>query len=470
MVQEVAVARPPSACGRRWLGWPARVADSVRSGPLAVRNFRLLSVGQSTSTVGDYCYAVALPWLILSGHGGTVLLGTVLACYGIPRTVLIPLGGALADKFGPRKVMLAADACRCVLMCLLAVLAAKRTDSFVALAPIAALLGAGEGMFLPASFSIMPTLLPADQLPTGNALSTALMQIGSLTGPVLGGLLVAPAGPSPAFAVDAATFGASAAALALIRVDRDRQASASLPQPKPAEPEPEPTAPEHCAVPRQQAVPGQQAVPEHRAVAERAWLDGAPSAWQLLRRSRLLRIILAVAVAANVTAGGTFGVAMPALAHARYGVSGYGTLLASFGAGAVIGTLIGSRMGALRRPTIAACSGFVVEGAALCLLPLSAGLAGAASALIVAGICNGFGNIVLFTLIQQRAPARSLGRVMSLLMVAGIGSFPVSVGMAGLLVRHLHATAFFPMAGVALGLAVLAALSRREMREFGPIR
>jgi predicted MFS family arabinose efflux permease len=144
-------------------------------------------------------------------------------------------------------------------------------------------------------------------------------------------------------------------------------------------------------------------------------------------------------------------------------------LLASFGAGTVIGTLIGSRMGALRRPAIVACTGFVIEGAALCLLPVSGGLAGAASALTVAGVCNGFGNIVLFTLIQQRAPAQSLGRVMSLLMVAGIGSFPVSVGIAGLLVRHLHATAFFPVAGVALGLAVLAALSRREMREFGPI-
>jgi len=42
--------------------------------------------------------------------------------------------------------------------------------------------------------------------------------------------------------------------------------------------------------------------------------------------------------------------------------------------------------------------------------------------------------------------------------------------MAGWLVRHLHATAFFPLAGVALGLAVLAALCRRELREFGPIR
>jgi MFS family permease len=106
-----------------------RLAD----GPLGVRSFRLLAGGQFTSTIGDYCYAVALPWLVLSSHGGAILLGTVLACYGVPRTVLIPVGGVLADKVGPRTVMLAADAMRCVLVTALAVLAARHTVSLAAL-------------------------------------------------------------------------------------------------------------------------------------------------------------------------------------------------------------------------------------------------------------------------------------------------------------------------------------------------
>jgi MFS family permease len=128
------------------------------SGPLRVRSFRLLVAGQFTSTVGDYCYAVALPWLVLSARGGTILLGTVLACYGIPRTVLIPVGGVLTDKIGARTLMLAADAARCVLVAVLAVLAARHIVSLAALGPIAALIGAGEGLFLPASFTIMPSL------------------------------------------------------------------------------------------------------------------------------------------------------------------------------------------------------------------------------------------------------------------------------------------------------------------------
>src|ERR1700677_5318584 len=86
-----------------------QMSAAWRSGPLSVRRFQLLTGGQLASTLGDYCYAVALPWLVLSTHGGPVLLGTVLACYGVPRTVLIPLAGMLTHRGGaPRLMLLAA--------------------------------------------------------------------------------------------------------------------------------------------------------------------------------------------------------------------------------------------------------------------------------------------------------------------------------------------------------------------------
>src|SRR6266704_4728719 len=179
------------------------IGRSLRSGPLAVRSFRLLAGGQFASTIGDFCYAVALPWLVLSARGGAILLGTILACYGVPRTVLIPAGGVLADKVGPRTLMLAADAVRCVMVAGLAVLAARHVASLAALGPIAALIGAGEGLFIPASFAIMPSLLGGKQLAAGNAISTAMVQAGSLLGPALGGALVAATHASTAaFGVD----------------------------------------------------------------------------------------------------------------------------------------------------------------------------------------------------------------------------------------------------------------------------
>src|ERR1700761_1514751 len=104
------------------------------------RGFRLLVAGQVTSNVGDACYAVALPWFVLSGHGGTVLLGTVLAAYGIPRTALILAGGWASDRWSPRSVMLVTDAARVVAMAVLAAEAAAGPPRAALLIPLAAVL------------------------------------------------------------------------------------------------------------------------------------------------------------------------------------------------------------------------------------------------------------------------------------------------------------------------------------------
>jgi MFS transporter len=416
----------------------ARFTAACRSGPLAVPSLRLLASGQFASTAGDYCYAVALPWLVLSAHGGPVLLGTVLACYGVPRTVLIPAGGMLADKVGPRTIMLIADAARCGLVVALTVFAAEHTASLAALGPVAALLGAGEGLFLPASFSIMPSLLQPDQLAAGNAINSAAVEAGTVAGPVLGGVLVASAGPAPAFAVDAATFAVSALSLALIRLRAGAEA----------------------------AGPGDTGAPRSDAGAAAAAGSGG-GVWALLRRARILQIVVVVVIAANLASGGTFEVALPALAHARFGAGGYGALIACLGTGAVIGTLAAARGGRAARPALLAGCSILITGLSMTLVPFLGGLAGAAAATFVLGASNGFGNTLFFTLLQRWAPAGLLGRVMSVVMLAGLGTFPLSVAVSGVLVRQLGPSLFFPVAGGMIAAAVAGALSQREFRSFG---
>jgi predicted MFS family arabinose efflux permease len=433
----------------------SRFRSAWRGGPLAERNFRLLTVGQFTSTVGDFCYAIALPWLVLSTHGGPVLLGTVLACYGVPRTVAIPLGGVLADKVGPRAVMLTADVVRCVLVAVLAFFAARHIASLAALGPVAALLGAGEGLFIPSSFTIMPALLGPDRLQAGNALNSAAIQFGSLLGPALGGILVATAGSAPAFAVDAASFAVSAVALGLI-VPRAR-AVLSATAAGTAEPG-------RSAADDGGARPGTPDAAHGKTAAEPEKPSGV---WPLLRHSRLLQILMVVTVVANFTSAGTFEVALPALAHLRFGATGYGALVACFGAGAVIGTLAATRAGRLRRPAPVACIAFLVSAAAISLVPFFGSLAGSAAATLVFGACTGFGNIVMITLVQQWAPAAMLGRIMGVVMLASMGTFPVSVALSGVLVRSFGPVPFFPVAGAALAVAILGALSQREIRDFG---
>ncbi len=403
----------------------------LKSGPLGVPSFRLLAGGQFTSTIGDYCYAVALPWLVLSNRGGAILLGTVLACYGVPRMVLIPVGGVLTDKVGARTLMLAADTVRCALVAVLAVLAARHVATLAALGPIAAVIGAGEGLFLPASMTIMPSLLGGEQLAAGNAISNAAMQAGSLAGPALGGALVATVGPAPAFGADAASFAVSA--LTLLFIPR-----------RPAGGSPVETA------------------------SDDAGADGTQGGvLQLLRRSRALQVILVVVVAANIAGGGMSEVALPSLAHARFGAAGYGALLACVAAGGLVGTLAAARTGRLRTPTMILSLVFLVEAAAIALVPYAGGEPGAAAALFVMGGLNGLGNVSFLTLLQKWVPPALLGRVMSAVMLCALGTFPLSVAVSGVLVRHIGPALFFPIAGGLLVVAILGGLTQREFRMFG---
>lgn len=83
----------------------------------------------------------------------------------------------------------------------------------------------------------------------------------------------------------------------------------------------------------------------------------------------------------------------------------------------------------------------------------------------VYALASGWQNIVAVTMLQVWAPSALIGRVMSLVMLAVMGTFPVSVAVAYFGVRHLGAAPFFPVAGGAIALTVLGALTQRVFRE-----
>ncbi|SEL15109.1 MFS transporter [Streptacidiphilus jiangxiensis] len=402
---------------------------TARGGPWAVPGFRLLLAGQFTSTLGDYCFAVALPWLLLSGKGGgPVLLGAVLACYGVPRVLTIPLGGVLADRFGGRRVMLLADIARAAATAVLASLAASTTPQLAWLAPIAVVLGACSGLFLPSSYTLLPSLLGKDELGRGNALSTMANQVGGVLGPTAGGALVALFGATPALALDAGSFAVSAFALLRLRTGRTAAEAPS---------------------------------PEEQAPA-------GPSFGTLLRHGRLLHVVLAVALVANLAYNGTIEVALPGFAHQHLGAGGYGVLLTCLSLGGLAGSMVAARARQDRAPAKLFAVLAVVMGIALGAVPYAGGLPGAAAAIALYSVASGWQNIVAVTMLQTWIPPALTGRVMSLVMLAVMGTFPVSVALAGFGVRRLGPGPFFPIAGAAIAIAVLTALTQRAFRTHRP--
>jgi MFS family permease len=114
-------------------------------------------------------------------------------------------------------VMLATDGARFLGVGALAAVTALGPARAAYLIPIAVVLGAGEGLFLPASLSIVPSLVTGDDLEAANGLATSGAQMAILAGPAIGGALVALASPSLAFALDAFSFAVSAVTLARLR-------------------------------------------------------------------------------------------------------------------------------------------------------------------------------------------------------------------------------------------------------------
>ena len=410
--------------------------------PLHHRGFRLLIAGQLASNVGDLFYAVALPWYVLATHGGALLLGTVLAAYGVPRTVLLAVGGHAADRFRPWNVMMGADAVRALAVAGLAVAAFAGPARAYVMIPIAIVLGAGEGMFLPSSMAIVPSLLPGEDLQAGNALASGSNQLSTILGPVLGGLVVAAVGPASAFVVDAASFVVSVAALVGVRSITRQPVPARVPT----------TA---------------NSLDDD---AETASVPAAPtSVWGLLRSERILQLMVLVTIAANLGFGGMSEVALPALVHGPLhdGASGYGLVIAAFGGGALFGTLVAGWFTAMARPAVTASWCFLASAVAIGAVPYVGGTVVVALALALFGVANGFGNVVTITLFQRWAPPAMMGRLMGVMMLASMGLFPASVFVGGVVVSHVGPSVFFPLAGGALALAVLAALSQRSWREFG---
>ena len=450
--------------------------------PLRHRGFRLLVSGQLASNVGDAFYAVALPWYVLAEHGGALLLGTVLAAYGIPRTVLLTVGGHASDRWRPWTVMMTSDTVRAFAAAALAVAAASGPARAVVLVPIAAVLGAGEGLFLPGSFAIVPTLLPDQELQAGNALASSGTQLATLAGPAIGGALVALLGPAPAFAVDAASFVVSAATLFGVRsVMRSATAGArpaavagsakSEVAPRSA---PEPALDGGARGAVRDGSAGDNVAREGgdgaaRGGAVRGEGVRARTAWQVLRSERVLQIILLTTIAANLGSAGADEVALPSLVHGPLhgGAGGYGALIAAFGAGALIGTLVAGQVRRARRPAIVGLTAFLIEALFLAVVPYVGGLLPAGAALVAVGVGNGFGNVVMITVFQRWAPPDLLGRLTGVLMLCSFGVFPISVVLAAAVVHNFGPAAFFPLAAAILAAAILAGLSQRDCRNLG---
>jgi MFS family permease len=196
--------------------------------PLRHRDFRLLWAGQTVSILGNFIYGVALPFQILALGGSALQLGIGASITSIAMILSLLVAGALVDRLPRRRVILVSDFASGIVTAIVAVLGVTGALRIEHLYVAGAFFGIAFSFVGPAITAMIPELIPEDVLVPGNAVRGLSRQIATVSGPVIGGAIVAFSGPPMAFAIDAATFFVSFAAVSLVAAGA-RQAPIALP-------------------------------------------------------------------------------------------------------------------------------------------------------------------------------------------------------------------------------------------------
>jgi MFS family permease len=191
-----------------------------RTGPfvaLRFRDFRLFWVGQLISNIGDFMQITAVSWLLYEITGSPFKLGINGAFRASPLIALGLFGGALADRFDRKRLLLASQLAFMVLACALGVLVqtgAIRDWHIYLFTFFNGLVRAVEG---PCRQAFYPSLVPRSALANAVALNSLLWKGTMLVGPALGGVAITAVGIDGAFYANAASFLAVVAALTSMR-------------------------------------------------------------------------------------------------------------------------------------------------------------------------------------------------------------------------------------------------------------
>jgi len=177
---------------------------------LRLPEFRKLFVAQTISNVGDGMTYMALMLLVNDLTHSTAALAVLSIAVAVPSMVGGIVGGAVADRFDRRRIMLASDTVRAVLV--LGFTLVATADRLPILYIVAFAQAAIGTLFSPARGAIIPRAVPAEGLMAANGLGQLSRVICSLLGTTVTGLVFAVTGSAaPVFVLDALTFLASVA-------------------------------------------------------------------------------------------------------------------------------------------------------------------------------------------------------------------------------------------------------------------
>jgi MFS family permease len=364
----------PTRAGDQRGGWRALRRLTLDLTSLrASRDWRLLFLSQDINVLGDQIRIVAVPFLVYTVTHSSFMVGLVSLVQFVPTLLLVLGAGTVADRVDRKRVLLGAQVLYALSCALLAAsILTGRAPLWLIFLIVAAAAGF-QSLEGPARKAAIPRLVVRDQLANAMALDQVTYGLGSVIGPVGGGLLIAHIGVGRALLLNLAAATITLAMLAFVRPmppDAEGQASSS---------------------------PGIGAI-----------LEGLSH----VRRSPAIFSTFLIDLSAMFF-GGPMAL-MPALAQQvfRVGPVGLGLLYAAPGAGAFLGSLVTGWVGRVRHQGAAVVVAVCIWGASISLFGLVSRPFWLALLLLAAGgAADMYSAIFRGTILLMGTPDRLRGRL-----------------------------------------------------------
>ena len=358
---------------------------------LSIRNYRYFFCGQAASSIGKWVQNLALSWYVLQIGESPLILGLTIACRYVPVLLFGPWAGLVVDRLGQRNVMSVTQVFGSLLSLVFVALTAPGNETLALLLVFTTLLGLWDVFDVPARQSMIPSLVPLRLVGNAVALNSIINNLNRAVGPAVAGILIATLGVSMCMAVNAACQVISLITILALRVSEMTT-----------------------------------------TLRERG--RGGGQVWKGIRMVAQDRTLLAPMLLVVVTGLFTweYPVSIPLLITDTFdlGSAAFGAAMASFGFGAVVGSVLAARNPFTTLRALAwTCLWWGVATFAVGLAPA---VWAAYVALAFAGVFAVVFSSAAKTILQLRAAPEFRGRVMALWFVAWQGSTVLGAPLTGL--------------------------------------